>query len=169
MASHPLHSPPEALLHRCADHFGVTVAALQGPRGPHSLARVRHAAVWLLRALPLPGSTLPRSWAKIGTMLGDRDHSTLIHGWEKARDRRHADPAFAAALDALLAGIEPATAATPRVQAPVRPAPRRIMARNDFSDCDEFALADHDARARTRASTALLAALHRAHPERTAA
>lgn len=65
---------PDAMVLDVAMRHGVTVADLKGPSRRRKIARARQAAMWVLRhhaTLSLP---------KIGYLLGDRDHTTVMHG-----------------------------------------------------------------------------------------
>jgi chromosomal replication initiator protein len=63
----------EAILERTADRFGITVRALKGRGRSPNLAGARRLAVHLLKAL---GDC---SYSEIGTLLGNRSHSTMVH------------------------------------------------------------------------------------------
>jgi chromosomal replication initiator protein len=69
---------PEAIIERVAQYFNTTPHALAGPSRVKTIAEARHMAMYLLREdaqLPLKA---------IGRLLGNRDHSTVIHGCRKA-------------------------------------------------------------------------------------
>ncbi len=69
---------PETILHRVACYFNTTPQALTGPSRVKPIAEARHIAMYLLREdAQLPLKT-------IGHLLGNRDHSTVIHGCRKA-------------------------------------------------------------------------------------
>jgi chromosomal replication initiator protein len=69
---------PEAIIHTVARYFSTSPEALGGPTRAKAVAEARHVAMYLLREdthLPLKA---------IGHLLGNRDHSTVIHGCRKA-------------------------------------------------------------------------------------
>lgn len=71
-------APPEAIIHTVARYFSTSVQALAGPTRAKPIAEARHIAMYLLREdtrLPLKA---------IGHLLGNRDHSTVIHACRKA-------------------------------------------------------------------------------------
>ncbi|MBX5493106.1 MAG: chromosomal replication initiator protein DnaA, partial [Chloroflexi bacterium] len=68
---------PEAVLDAVARHFNVTLADLQGKARDKRVVTPRHVAMYLLR------ETTPLSLNEIGTLLGGRDHTTVLHGCEK--------------------------------------------------------------------------------------
>ncbi len=66
--------PAEAILERVADRCGVTLRALKGrSRSPH-VVHARRLAIHLLKTA---GGL---SYPEIGACLGNRSHSTIIHG-----------------------------------------------------------------------------------------
>ena len=79
-----------------AEGFGVTPADLVGPGRTAPIARARFAA---MRALKLRGLSYPR----IGSLLGNRDHTTIMHGVARARAIYAIDPDFAWLCDRLAA------------------------------------------------------------------
>ena len=66
-----------------AERHGLTVADLIGPRRLRHIAHPRQEAMFCLRAC---GWTLPR----IGRAIGDRDHTTVLHGI-RAHQKRMAE------------------------------------------------------------------------------
>jgi len=75
----PAASPPtpEAIIQGVAHYFNLSLQALTGPCRAKPIAEARHIAMYLLREdVHLPLKT-------IGHLLGNRDHSTVIHGWRK--------------------------------------------------------------------------------------
>lgn len=60
---------------------GLSVADLSGPSRHRSIAWPRQQAMWLCRAKP--GVSL----TAIGRFLGDRDHTTVLHGVRQVERR----------------------------------------------------------------------------------
>lgn len=60
-------------------HIGMS--AMKGPRGPLKIVRARHAAMYIARRLT------PHSLTVIGRHFGNRDHSTVWHGYRRAQQR----------------------------------------------------------------------------------
>lgn len=87
-----------------ADLAQITVAEMIGDRRSQHLARPRQIA--MLIASEETTASLPT----IGSCLGNRDHTTVLHGIRRARQMLASDPAMAAlyraAKDRLLAGSE---------------------------------------------------------------
>lgn len=76
-----------ALVRKIADTFGVTVDAMKGSRARGDTILARQAAYYLLRRRG-------RSYGQIGQIFGGRDHSTIIHGCKRTRERFREDKAF---------------------------------------------------------------------------
>jgi hypothetical protein len=79
MALAPPASPDRITVRRVlevtAGHFGTTVDALLSERRTQSLCRPRQIAMFIARKVT--GRSLPF----IGRRMGDRDHTTILHGW----------------------------------------------------------------------------------------
>jgi chromosomal replication initiator protein len=78
----PQHSKltPDQIIDEVAIHFGIEVPALQGRGRSQAVARPRQIAMYLIREET--GESLPR----IGTLLGGRDHTTVLYGCERIAD-----------------------------------------------------------------------------------
>jgi len=66
-----------------ADGYTLTPAHLRSPRRPAVLAEARQVAMWLMRTRlrwPRPTRTTEFPCARIGRLLGGRDHATVMHG-----------------------------------------------------------------------------------------
>lgn len=57
-----------------AAKHGLTVSDLKGPRQLRGIAHPRQEAMWRMRR------ELNKSLPMIGAFLGDRDHTTVLHG-----------------------------------------------------------------------------------------
>jgi chromosomal replication initiator protein len=85
----------EAILERVADRFGITVRALKGRGRSPNLAGARRVAVHLLKAL---GDC---SYSEIGTLLGNRSHSTMVHAHQTLQAALGGDAQLAGQLQQL--------------------------------------------------------------------
>ena len=63
----------DAIVERVADRYGITLRALKGRGRSLNLAGARRIAVHLLKTLA------ECSYSEIGTLLGERSHSTMVH------------------------------------------------------------------------------------------
>jgi len=70
-------SAPEGIIEGVAGYFNLPAAALASPSRAKAVAEARHIAMYLLRE----DAQLPLKL--IGRLLGNRDHSTVIHGCRK--------------------------------------------------------------------------------------
>jgi hypothetical protein len=64
----------DMICQQIAHRHGLTVADMRGPRRDHHAAHARHEVMWALM------KTGRWSTTQIGRYLGDRDHTTVIHG-----------------------------------------------------------------------------------------
>lgn len=85
-------------------HFGRTLDDLKSPQRWEPLAGQRQVTMWLLREVS--SASLPR----IGKVLGDRDHTTVLYGCRKidrlvTTDRGHPLAQHALALKGRLLGV----------------------------------------------------------------
>jgi chromosomal replication initiator protein len=74
----PAFAPQRVLVHRAikatAEHFGTTPDDLASPRRTRLLTRRRQVAMYVARQMT------GRSLAFIGSKIGDRHHTTILHG-----------------------------------------------------------------------------------------
>jgi len=68
---------PEQVVAVVAEHFGLTVEQLRGPKRDREIVVPRQIAAYLSR------EETDASLVRIGAALGGRDHSTIIHGCAK--------------------------------------------------------------------------------------
>lgn len=71
---------PDQIVEEVALHFNLDVAALTGHSRRRVVARPRQIAMYLIREETK--SSLPQ----IGALLGGRDHSTILYGYERIAD-----------------------------------------------------------------------------------
>ncbi len=66
-----------------ADRYGLTPAQLRSPCRTATISEARQVAMYLMRTdlrWPLPTRNAPFPMARIGHLLGGRDHATVLHG-----------------------------------------------------------------------------------------
>jgi chromosomal replication initiation ATPase DnaA len=80
----PGREPWRVIAHQVAKAHAVTLADLRGPSRKRSVAWPRHELMWRLNKQRGLGVT------KIGRLLGERDHSTVVKGIA-AHERRTAE------------------------------------------------------------------------------
>ncbi|HEY48768.1 MAG TPA: chromosomal replication initiator protein DnaA [Dehalococcoidia bacterium] len=77
-----------AILSSVAAYYGLTLESLQGAKRDRPLTVARQMAMYLLR------EELQSSWTQIGKELGNRDHSTILHGYQKIANDINTDAAL---------------------------------------------------------------------------
>ena len=82
-----------------AEHYNVTVADLQSKKRSKEYALPRQIAMYLIREMTTLSTTA------IGRELGDRDHTTVMHGCDKINEVLASDPTFRRSLDELKEAI----------------------------------------------------------------
>jgi len=70
----------DQIMDAVSHYFGLDVDALQGRSRSHAIARPRQIAMYLIR------EETEASLPQIGAMLGDRDHTTVLYGYERIAD-----------------------------------------------------------------------------------
>ncbi len=75
----------EAVLEVTASYHGLTVEDLTGPRRTKEIALARQQAMYLAR------ESTEASLPQIGAALGGRDHTTIIHGYNKIAEALEVD------------------------------------------------------------------------------
>lgn len=68
---------PKTVLQAVCNYYSIKVADLKGSKRKREVARPRQVLMWILR------NECNLTLEEIGTFLGGRDHSTIIHGVEK--------------------------------------------------------------------------------------
>ncbi len=76
---------PKEILSAVAGYFGIAVEELTGKRRDGRSSFARQIAAYLLK------EDIELSFAEIGYLLGNRDHSTVIYSWKKANEKINAD------------------------------------------------------------------------------
>ena len=80
---------------RVAEHYGLTLTELLGPKRARCVARPRQVAMYLAKTLT------ERSLPEIGRSFGGRDHTTVIHGVRRIEALRGTDERIARDVEAL--------------------------------------------------------------------
>jgi chromosomal replication initiator protein len=77
LSNEPADRSPEDIIAAVAEHFSVPPAALTGKSRERAVAWARQIAMYLLR------HETTASLLQIGQRLGDRDHTTVLHGCQR--------------------------------------------------------------------------------------
>jgi chromosomal replication initiator protein len=86
---------PDAVLRVVSRYYGVSLDDLRGKARDRKIVGPRQLAMYLLR------EDVRLSLPEIGALLGGRDHSTVLHGYEKIRQEVEAEGSVRAELRAL--------------------------------------------------------------------
>jgi len=82
---------------RCvADRFGLSVRDITGKRRHRHVARARHVSMYLARRLT------EHSLEEIGGYMGGRDHTTVMHGFQRIKTETQKDSDLAQVVDNLI-------------------------------------------------------------------
>ncbi len=85
----------EFILEVVSDHYNLNPADILSKKRPREIAYPRQIVMYLCRKLT--DLSLP----KIGSKLGNRDHTTIIHGYEKIKKARDKDQSLKNTIDIL--------------------------------------------------------------------
>jgi chromosomal replication initiator protein len=91
------------LLDAVAGHFGLAPERLCGKSRDKDLVHARHIAMYLLREeahLPL---------TEIGRVLGNRDHSTVVHGLNRVQQSYYSDPELRREIEGIRRQVDKAS------------------------------------------------------------
>jgi chromosomal replication initiator protein len=86
---------PEKILDAVASYYELTPEALVGKRRDRKTALARHVAMYLLREQ----NHCPLS--EIGKILGDRDHTTVLYGYDKIAAEASVNPQLSKSVQEL--------------------------------------------------------------------
>lgn len=87
------------VLKAVADHFRLDTSAIVGPSRQRDLSHPRQIAMYLMRAMT--SYSLPA----IGAYLGNRDHSTVLHGYRKVASKLKSDSSLTDEIEFIQASI----------------------------------------------------------------
>ena len=97
----PREITPQLIVEVVSDHFGITVDQIMSKSRSNDISRPRQIAMYLCKEM----TSLPLN--SIGQMLGDRDHSTVIHGIKKVKDEMSSDESFKKTVEVIRKKINP--------------------------------------------------------------
>lgn len=75
-----------AVIDKVAAYFNLTAAQICGKAREKQIVHARHITMYLLR------DDAQRPLTEVGRILGNRDHSTILHGLNKVQESFYADP-----------------------------------------------------------------------------
>lgn len=83
-----------------AEYYHISVKDLIGKKRTRAIARPRQLAMTMTRELT------SQSYPEIGSQFGKRDHSTVMHAYEKVQKLRENDPIFAKDYQTILTMLQ---------------------------------------------------------------
>ncbi|MEM8885705.1 MAG: chromosomal replication initiator protein DnaA [Planctomycetota bacterium] len=86
----------DSIMRTVADHFGLSVRDITGKRRHRHVARARHVCMFLARKMTA------HSLEEIGGYMGGRDHTTVMHGYQRIQNDTKEDPELAQRIDSLM-------------------------------------------------------------------
>ena len=92
---------PELIINVVGEHFDLTAAELFSDNRRRNIAYPRQISMYLCRKLT---ST---SLSEVGKMMGNRDHSTILHGCNKIESDLKKEPTLQNTIDILIKKINP--------------------------------------------------------------
>jgi len=87
-ASEPKQVTIQDIQEITAAHYGITVSEMKGKRRTRTIVFPRQVAMYLSRTMT--SASLPQ----IGDEFGGRDHTTVLHAYEKIEDQLDKDPSL---------------------------------------------------------------------------
>ena len=91
----------ESITEIVAEHFGITPADILSSKKSRNIAHPRQICMYLCRDLT------EISLKEIGDKLGKRDHSTILHGYNKINEDIKTDASLQSIIDVLKKKINP--------------------------------------------------------------
>lgn len=82
-------------------HYKISPDDIKGISRKAPIVHARHVAVYITREIT------GDSWKHIGSLFGDRDHTSMMHGYQKVSEMMHADKDLRATVKALIRNLYP--------------------------------------------------------------
>jgi chromosomal replication initiator protein len=90
-----------AIVHAVGKHFKIDANDIHGISRKAPIVHVRHIAVYITRELT------GDSWKHIGSQFGDRDHTSMMHGYQKIAEMMNQDKDLSATVKMLIRNLYP--------------------------------------------------------------
>lgn len=82
-------------------HYKIAIEEIKGPSRKAPIVQARHVAVYIAREVTRD------SWKHLGGLFGDRDHTSMMHGYQKISEQMHHDRDLKATVAMLLRNVHP--------------------------------------------------------------
>jgi len=90
------HLTIEAIKREVAERYGLTVEDIEGPSRRKDIAHARQVAIYVARELT------QSSFPALGAAFGGRDHSTIMHAYQKMQDLLRDTPLLKNEIESLM-------------------------------------------------------------------
>lgn len=90
----------DRILNVVSSHYGITVGDLKGTKRSRGISEPRQIAMYLVREI------LAMPFANIGKTFGDKDHTTVMHAYNKINSAKNNSPRLAAEIKDLINMID---------------------------------------------------------------
>lgn len=91
----------DQVVHSVSRHFRIPVDEIKGQSRKAPITEARHTAIFILR------ETTKDSWKHIGNLFGGRDHTSMMHAYQKISERMAEDQDFRTAVRSLIRDVYP--------------------------------------------------------------
>jgi chromosomal replication initiator protein len=81
--------------------YDIPVDQIKGSRRHAPVVLARHVAIFVTREMT------GDSWKHIGTLFGDRDHTSMMHGYQKINELIHADRSLRGEVRTIIKELQP--------------------------------------------------------------
>lgn len=91
----------DQILDSVSKHYQIAVGEIRGLSRKAPIAHARHVAVYITREIT------GDSWKHIGALFGNRDHTSMMHGYRKIRELMNRDKELNASVKLLIHDLYP--------------------------------------------------------------
>lgn len=91
----------DQILDTVSKHYQIAVQEIRGSSRKAPIAHARHVAVFITREIT------GDSWKHIGALFGNRDHTSMMHGYRKIRELMNRDKELNASVRLLMRDLYP--------------------------------------------------------------
>lgn len=91
----------ERIVDAVARHYNIPKKDIMGTSRKAPIVHARHVAIYVTREITMD------SWKHIGTLFGDRDHTSMMHGYQKISEMMASDRDLQQTVKALIRNLYP--------------------------------------------------------------
>lgn len=89
------------IINTVSKYYDIPVEQIKGSKRNAPIVLARHVAVWVTRELT------GDSWKHIGSLFGDRDHTSMMHGYQKINELIHSDRNLRSQVKSIVRTLQP--------------------------------------------------------------